>query len=85
MRASVVKIGNSQGIRIPKPLLEQTGIKDAVELEVKDCQIVIRPISRPREGWDDAFREMSRSGHDALIDGTDAISNSWDDESWQWK
>ncbi|MFH0788460.1 MAG: AbrB/MazE/SpoVT family DNA-binding domain-containing protein, partial [Pseudomonadota bacterium] len=45
MRARIVKIGNSQGIRIPKPLLDQTGIMDDVELEVEKTQIIIRPIT----------------------------------------
>ena len=85
MRVRVVKIGNSQGIRIPKPLLDQTGIMDDVELEVENNQIIIRPISNPRSGWDDAFRGMARNGHDVLIDENDSISNTWDEEEWQWQ
>jgi antitoxin MazE len=84
MRARVVKIGNSQGIRIPKPLLEQTGIIDDVELEVEKDQIIIRPISNPRTGWDSAFKAMAEKGDDALIDGDDNISHSWDKDEWQW-
>jgi antitoxin MazE len=84
MRAHIVKIGNSQGIRIPKPLLDQTGIVDDVELEVETNQIIIRPISNPRAGWDDAFKTMAKNGHDKLIDGDENISNYWDDEEWQW-
>ena len=84
MRARIVKIGNSQGIRIPKPLLDQTGIIDDVELEVEKTQIIIRPISSPRTGWDNAFRAMAQNGHDILIDGNENISHSWDEEEWQW-
>ena len=84
MRAHVVKIGNSRGIRIPKSLLDQTGIKDDVELEVDKTQIIIRPISNPRPGWDNAFKSMAQNGDDALINGNDNISHSWDDEEWQW-
>ena len=84
MRARVVKIGNSQGIRIPKPLLEQTGIMDDVELEVEKNQIIIRPVSNPREDWDDAFKTMADKGDDALIVGDENISHSWDEEEWQW-
>ena len=84
MRARVVKIGNSQGIRIPKPLLDQTGILDDVELVVEKTQIIIRPISNPRPGWDNAFSEMAKNGHDTLIDETDNISHSWDEEEWRW-
>jgi antitoxin MazE len=84
MRARVIKIGNSQGLRIPKPILEQTGIMDDVEIEVEKNQIIIRPVKNAREGWDKAFKMMQESGDDAsLIDDID-ISNSWDEEEWQW-
>ena len=84
MRAHVVKIGNSRGIRIPKSLLDQTGIKDDVELEVDKTQIIIRPISNPRPSWDNAFKSMAQNNDDALINGNDNIAHSWDDEEWQW-
>ena len=84
MRLRVVKIGNSQGIRIPKPILEQTGIMEDVELEVEKSQIIIRPISNPRVGWDIAFKAMSQKNDDMLIYGTENISHSWDKEEWQW-
>jgi antitoxin MazE len=85
MRASIIKIGNSQGVRIPKPLLDQTGIKDDVELEVEKSQIIIRPISSPRAGWDNAFKSMSQNNDDDLLDGNEVISHSWDEQEWQWK
>ncbi|MBW2605200.1 MAG: AbrB/MazE/SpoVT family DNA-binding domain-containing protein [Deltaproteobacteria bacterium] len=84
MRARIVKIGNSQGIRIPKPLLEQTGITEDVELEVDQNQIIIRPVSNPRSGWDEAFKAMAKTGDDAMIDDAENISHSWDDSEWQW-
>ncbi len=84
MRTHIVKIGNSQGIRIPKPLLDQTGIIDDVELEVEKTQIIIRPTSSPRTGWDTAFRAMAQNGDDTLIDGNENIFHSWDEEEWQW-
>lgn len=84
MRARVVKIGNSQGIRIPKPLLEQTGIMDDVELEVEKNQIIIRPVANPRADWDDAFKSMADKGDDTLIVRDEHISHSWDEEEWQW-
>jgi len=83
MRARVVKIGNSQGIRIPRILLDQTGILDDVELEVEKNQIVIRPISNPRGDWEADFKAMAHEGDDALINGDENISLSCDDEEWQ--
>jgi antitoxin MazE len=84
MRARVVKIGNSQGVRIPKPLLEQTGIIGDVELEVDQNQIIIRPVLNPRAGWDDAFIAMAEDNDDVLLDGEASLTHSWDDEEWQW-
>jgi antitoxin MazE len=84
MRARIVKIGNSQGIRIPKPLLEQTGIMDDVELEVEQNQIIIRPVSNPRDGWDDAFKAMADRCDDIIIDEAENILHSWDEDEWQW-
>ena len=84
MRARIIKIGNSQGIRIPKPILEQTGIMEDVELEVEKNQIIIRPISKTRAGWENAFKTMAEKGDDELIHETENISHSWDEEEWQW-
>jgi antitoxin MazE len=84
MRARIVKIGNSQGIRIPKPLLEQTGIMDDVEIEVAQNQIIIRPVTNPRAGWDEAFKAMADKGDDTILDKAENISHSWDEDEWQW-
>ncbi|MCF8067192.1 MAG: AbrB/MazE/SpoVT family DNA-binding domain-containing protein [Desulfobacterales bacterium] len=84
MRAQIVKIGNSQGIRIPKPLLDQTGIHGDVELVIDDNKIIIRAVANRRDGWDQAFKSMSENGDDVLIDNTDSISNEWDKDEWKW-
>ena len=84
MRARIVKIGNSQGIRIPKPLLEQIGIMGDVELEIDKNKIIIRPVINPRAGWDGAFIAMAEKKDDVLITGEETVSHSWDDEEWQW-
>jgi antitoxin MazE len=83
MRARVIKIGNSQGLRIPKPILEQTGILEDVEIEVEKDQIIIRPVKNVREGWDAAFKKMADLGDDEPVIA-DNITNSWDEEDWQW-
>lgn len=83
MRARVIKIGNSQGLRIPKPILEQTGIMDDVEIEVEKNKIIIRPVKNVRQGWDAAFKNMGEKGDDELIID-DSTSNSWDGNEWQW-
>ena len=68
MRTRIVRIGNSQGIRIPKPLLEQTGLHGEVEIRVERDALIIRATRSPRAGWAAAFREMSSRGDDALLD-----------------
>ncbi len=84
MRARVVKIGNSKGIRIPKPLLDQTGIMNDVELEVEENKIIIRPIISHRDGWESAFKAMAEAGDDKLVIEDERLSHSWDEEEWQW-
>jgi antitoxin MazE len=84
MKARIVKIGNSRGIRIPKALLVQSRVSGEVELEVQGNQILIRPAFRPREGWEDAFRSMARQGDDRLLDVTASSPPQWDEEEWRW-
>ena len=84
MKARIIRIGNSQGIRIPKPLLEQSGLGDQVELEVQPDQIIIRRARRPREGWTQAFEAMAAKGDDELLDVHGAGGSEWDREEWEW-
>jgi antitoxin MazE len=85
MKASIVRIGNSRGIRIPKAVLEQTRLKGEVELEVRDRQILIRAVREPRQDWGRKFRAMAEQGDDRLLDGDVMGQASWDGEEWQWK
>ncbi len=82
MKTAVVRIGNSKGIRLPKPILEQCGITDEVELEVEDDRLVIRPARSPRSGWADAFAAMARAGDDVLLD--EEPGPAWDKNEWHW-
>ncbi len=83
MRARIIKIGNSQGVRIPKLFLEQTGLAEEVEIEAVDKQIVIRPVTSIREGWDEAFKKMADNTDDQLLDATTS-QTQWDESEWQW-
>jgi antitoxin MazE len=83
MRARIVKIGNSQGIRLPKPIIEQAGISEDVDIAVEDEKIIIRPISKHRAGWDEAFRKMAENTDDLLID-KEQTAPHWDETEWQW-
>jgi antitoxin MazE len=83
MKARIVKIGNSQGIRIPKLFLEQTGLGDEVEIEIVDDQIVIKPATSPRQGWAELFKEMAQNGDDKLLIDEMGMTD-WDKEEWEW-
>lgn len=81
MEVSVIKIGNSKGIRLSKTLLDKYNIQDTVEVILEKGQIVIKPLSRPRKGWEKAFRKMAVNGDDRLL-----IDDVFDDENLEeWK
>jgi antitoxin MazE len=82
MRARIVRIGNSRGIRLPKPLLEQVGLAEEVELEVRDGAIVITPGWRPRRGWAQAARAAADQGDDRMLDAP--TTTEFDREQWNW-
>jgi antitoxin MazE len=85
MKTKIVKIGNSRGIRIPKTLIEESGISGDVELEVEDDMIIIKPISKSRESWDAAFERMSKNSDDILLDAEELLDQTkWDEEEWEW-
>jgi antitoxin MazE len=67
MEVSVVKIGNSRGIRFSKTIIERYNIRDTVEMILDKGHIIIKPLSKPRKGWDKAFIEMHANGDDKLI------------------
>lgn len=83
LKSRLVRIGNSRGVRIPKPLLEQSGIRGPVALEAREGQIVIHAARAPREGWEDAFAEMADAGDDAPLDAD--TPTEWDDAEWVWE
>jgi len=68
MKTTLIPIGNSRGVRIPKPFIEQCGLGEAVEMDVRDCMILIHSPRRPRAGWDTAFARMAQQGDDKLLD-----------------
>ncbi|NEO43663.1 MAG: AbrB/MazE/SpoVT family DNA-binding domain-containing protein [Moorea sp. SIO4A3] len=83
MKAAIVRIGDSQGIRIPKAIIEECGLANVVEITVEDGKVIISPVSHSRQGWEEGFKEMAENGDDELLID-DRIKNSWDEEDWQW-
>ncbi len=67
MQVRVIKIGNSRGIRLSKNIIQKYNIQEDVELILEDEQIVLKPISKVRQGWNEAFKEMHQQGDDRLL------------------
>ena len=85
VKSRIVKIGNSKGVRIPKPILEQLALGEEVELSVRGDQLVIQPSRGPRSGWEEQFKLMAQRGDDRLLDEDAVHSTKWDEDEWQWK
>jgi antitoxin MazE len=84
VKTRIIQIGNSQGIRIPKPILEQLGFTDEVELEVLPDQLVIRSVHQPRRQWDESFKAMAETGDDQLLDDEPLTLTEWEEREWEW-
>jgi antitoxin MazE len=87
MKSRLVSMGNSRGVRLPKPLIEEAGIVDEVVLHVRDGAIVVTAAKAPRAGWAEAAARGA-----ALVDGAfagtglldTATPTRFDEEEWNW-
>ena len=84
IKVKIIRIGNSKGIRLSKPLIEQYNMKDELLLETKKDSIVIRPAQNARAGWEKSFKKMRLQGDDVLLDKGPEIESEWDKEEWEW-
>lgn len=82
MRSRIIRIGNSRGVRIPKPLLEQAGLKEEIELHAEDGRIVIATPRRARAGWADAARQLHAAQGD-VMESTGATA--FEVAEWKWR
>ena len=83
MKTRIVRIGNSQGVRIPKPLLQQAGLPEEVEIRAGHGRIVIEAAFKPRAGWAEAAKLLRERGEDGLFD--EPTPTRFDREEWEWK
>jgi antitoxin MazE len=83
MKVELVRIGNSRGIRIPKPLIKQCGFGDIVDLRVEKECLVIAPDRPPRQGWEEAFQSAGSPAENELL--LDRVPpNEFDNDEWKW-
>ncbi|MEP7266635.1 MAG: AbrB/MazE/SpoVT family DNA-binding domain-containing protein [Saprospiraceae bacterium] len=78
MEIDVIKIGNSKGIRLSKTILEKYNITDSMELVLEEDYIILKAKRKPREGWEQAFKQMHENGDDRLL-----IDDVFEDEIFE--
>ena len=78
MELSIIQIGNSKGFRLSKTLIDKYKIKDKVELILEKGYIILKPISKPRQNWEIAFKEMNDNGDDQLL-----INDVFEDDNFE--
>jgi antitoxin MazE len=82
MKARIVRIGNSRGIRLPKPLIEQAGLGEVVELLVQEGAILIQATAGTRAGWAEAAQRLAAEEDGRLVD--EPTLTKFDETEWSW-
>lgn len=83
MKTQLVRIGNSRGIRIPKPITEECGLGDTMDIRVEQNRLVISAEHKPRQGWEEALRLAAPPPvDDAWLDS--ALNDNFDNHEWTW-
>jgi antitoxin MazE len=82
MKTHLIRVGNSRGVRLPKPLIKAAGLTDDVELRVRDGAIVIARVTSVRSGWAEAARRMRARDEDRLLDLP--TPTRFDKREWKW-
>jgi len=82
VRARLIRIGNSRGVRIPRPLIEEARLEEEVELLIRGESIVIQRARSPRDGWGDAAAALAASEQQPLLDPP--TPTRFDEEEWEW-
>ena len=82
MKTRLVRIGNSKGIRLPKPLIEQAGLTEEVELQVRGNTIIIAARKSPRSDWAEAAQRLAAEDGDRMLDVP--TPTRFDEAEWQW-
>ncbi|MCC6316814.1 MAG: AbrB/MazE/SpoVT family DNA-binding domain-containing protein [Gemmatimonadaceae bacterium] len=83
MKTRIVRIGNSQGVRLPRPLLAEAGLGDEVVLRAAPGRIVIEAARAPRAGWAEAAKAMHAAADDHLLDAP--TTTRFEAEEWEWR
>ena len=83
--ATSIRIGNSQGVRIPKVIIEQAQLENKeLEFKVLDDGLLIQPVKKPREGWREQFEKALESQESSKADQEWLDASLVDEEDWEW-
>ena len=74
MKTKLIRIGNSQGVRIPKPLIKESGLSGEIEMILRDNEIILRSPEETRKDWDQSFEKMAEKG---ILEVETQLRDSW--------
>ena len=84
IKSKIVRIGNSQGVRIPHFLLQQLHLANEVEMSIQDDQLVIRAARKPRQDWEARFSRVLTADEDFPGEESTPQLTDWDGTEWIW-
>jgi len=83
--AHLVKIGNSQGIRIPKPLIQQARLEGKeLDIQVVNQGLLVTPSKKPRDGWEKAIEAVASNQSNDIADTEWLEAELTTDEDLEW-
>lgn len=82
MKARLIRIGNSRGVRLPKLAIEEAGLVGEVDIRVSEGAVVITSLAKPRAGWAEAARKLRQRGGDRLLE---TPGTRFDEKEWRWR
>jgi antitoxin MazE len=86
MNTRLIRVGNSQGIVLPKTLLQQYNLSGEVDLQPTPEGLLIKPVIKPRrQGWDERFQHaiaQEPAPEGELLEGF--ADDSFEEAEWQW-
>ena len=84
MKTNLIQIGNSKGIRIPKSFIDQYQLSGEIELIPSKNGLLITSSSKPRNGWEEEFKNSAKDQKDSDISAWQSVSNQFDNTEWSW-
>lgn len=82
---TLIRIGNSRGIRIPKAIIEQADLQDKeLEFKIVDNGLLIQSLKKPRHGWKQQFEKNELANNISTSDNEWLDAPLVEDTEWEW-